>query len=106
MDFIQIEEQYPGKVTAKISLSSPKEIILQQAFFPGWKVYYNKQPVALSKNNTPFVCAIFPAGEGTIIFKYEKPGVLYSALLLHVLVLLVLSVFIIRKISLKSSFLS
>jgi hypothetical protein len=96
-DLVDIIEQRPNKVSINISLSSPKEIILQQADFPGWNAYYNNQVIGLSDSKTPFVSAIVPAGTGTLIFKFEKPGVVYSAILIHIIVLIVTGFFLIRR---------
>jgi hypothetical protein len=102
-DSIHVFEQFPGKVSCNISLSAPKEIILQQAAFPGWKAYYNNKQIALSKNKTPFVSVIAPAGAGHLVFRFEKPGVFYSAIFIHLAILIALSVLFVRKIKFKLS---
>ncbi len=100
-DLVDIVEQRPGKVSINVSLSSPKEIILQQAAFPGWTAYYNNRFIELSNSKTPFVSTVVPAGTGTLVFKFEKPGVFYSAILTHIIILIVLFFFLVRKVRFK-----
>lgn len=97
----KVEVQKPGIIQVSINMSSPAEIIVQQANFPGWKVYYNNKQISLSKNNTPFVSTIVPQGSGILVFKFEKPGVFYSAILLHLVVLLVIIFLSLQKLRLR-----
>ncbi len=103
-DSVRILEQHPGKVIAELSLSSSKEIILQQATFPGWSAYYNGKKLSLSNRNNVFVSAMAPEGRGTLVFKFEKRGVFFSAMVLHLFVLCVGLFYAIK--TLRSSFLS
>jgi uncharacterized membrane protein YfhO len=105
-DSIYITEELPAKVTAEVSLSQPKEIILQQAAFPGWKAFYNGVHIPLIKNDLPFVSVKAPAGNGTLVFKFEKYGVVYSALTLHIIVLLTLCFCLFSRIYVRLSSLS
>ncbi|MEO7922340.1 MAG: YfhO family protein [Chitinophagaceae bacterium] len=100
---IHITRQLPSKVTADIDLPTPGEIILQQAAFPGWKAFYNDKEIPLLESGLPFVSVKLPAGRGKLEFKFEKKGVLYSALLLHLVVLLTMAVYGGRKIFIRSS---
>lgn len=105
-DSLIITEQRPDKVSVNLRLSSPKEIILLQGKFPGWKAYYNNSSINLSANSSPFVSTIAPAGKGTLVFKFEKTGVLYSAIILHFIVITFLLFLLIGKVRTKSSSLS
>jgi hypothetical protein len=103
IDTIRVTEQLPGRVTVETSLARSEEVVLQQVDFPGWKTYYNNIELPLSKNNMPFVSTVVPAGRGTLIFRFKKNGVVYSAVLLHIIVLLTLSFYTIKKIIIKPS---
>lgn len=97
-DSLIIIEQLPDRVSVRLQLSSPKEIILLQGNFPGWNAYYNNSRLNLSVTNSPFVSTIAPAGKGILVFKFEKPGVFYSAIILHLIVVSFLLFLLIRKI--------
>jgi len=103
---IRITKQVPSEVIAEVSLAQPREIVLQQAAFPGWKASYNNAPIPLIKNDLPFVSVRVPAGTGTIVFKFEKKGVGYSALLLHLIVIITLLIYTLPKLRFRSSSLS
>lgn len=100
-DYADIIEQRPGKVSINVSLSSSKEIILQQAAFPGWSAYYNNRAIELSNSKTPFVSARVPAGTGILVFKFEKPGIFYTAILTHLIILIVICFFLVIKMRFK-----
>ena len=87
-DTLLIEKQMPGKINLLCKLQSSKTIILQQANYPGWKPYYNRKLIPL-QNHPTFVAATVPAGEGSLQFKYTRPGVFISAMILHFIMLLV-----------------
>ncbi|MBL0270011.1 MAG: hypothetical protein IPP99_15425 [Chitinophagaceae bacterium] len=88
MDTVNIIQQGPGKVVANLQLSAPREIVLQQGYFPGWKVFYNGKELPLVKNEYPFIAVKAPAGKGELVFRFRKDGVLYSAVFMHCIVLL------------------
>ena len=97
-DSIYLEQQKPGDIIIQVSLTSPKEIVVQQAYFPGWKAFYNNQRIDVRQSKTPLLSVQAPAGKGTLIFKFEKKGVVISAIILHLLVIIIFLTFLIRKI--------
>ncbi len=105
-DSVNIIEQKPGKVKLNLRLARANEIILQQAYFPGWRAFYNGREVPLSKNEFPFVSAAIPAGEGELVFRFAKKPAVYSALLLHFIVLVSMLMVMMRKIFFRYSSLS
>ncbi len=105
-DTLVIMQQKPGRVTLKLRLETPNEIILQQASFPGWNAYHNQKKIPLVKNEFPFVSAVVPAGEGELVFRYEKNWAVYTAWAIHLLVLISLTTVLIRKVFFRSSSLS
>ena len=96
-DSIIILQQKPNKIVSRVSLTSAKQITLQQSYFPGWKVYYNDSVLALSKGGKPFVSVNVPAGQGTLIFVFEKKRMVLYAILLHLIVISVLTFFLVKK---------
>jgi len=102
-DSLQILEQKPAKVKVFIRVEKTSEVVLQQAYFPGWKVFYNGRPLPIVRDDYPFVHAFIPAGEGELLFTFEKKPALYSALFLHLLVLSGIFIFIRVKLKAISS---
>ena len=102
-DTVVITEQRPGSVKVNISLTGSKEVVLQQSYFPGWKVFYNKEPLPLSQNEFPFVSTVVPAGKGELVFKFEKKGAIYAALLLHLLTIASVIILGVKKLFIRSS---
>ncbi len=100
---IRIIQQLPSSVRAEVSLIKPANIVLQQGDFPGWKAYYNGKNIPVLKNELPFVNVELPAGKGELVFSFEKKGVMYSAIILHILVLLVTCLWLSRKFFIRSS---
>jgi hypothetical protein len=98
---ITVLEQRPAMVKLKLQLSRVSEIIVQQAYFPGWKAYYNDKEVPLSQSGYPFISAIAPVGEGELKFRFEKNGVTFSAILLHLVVLISFLLLAFRKLSIR-----
>lgn len=100
---LSLNEVHPKKVVAGIVNYSPAELILMQADFPGWKIYFNEKPLPLIHDKDwPFVRTIVPGGTGKLEFIYEKKGVQYSALILHSFIVIVLLWYTIGKFRRKS----
>jgi hypothetical protein len=82
---VSIKLQRPTHVQADIESKEADQITLMQNYFPGWKAYYNNKPVEfIEKEKLGLIIQIQP-GKGFIDFRYEKKGVLLSALLLHLI---------------------
>jgi hypothetical protein len=106
LNTVRITEQLPSRVKVEVSLAKPAAVVLQQAVFPGWKAYYNGKHIPLLKNELPFINVELPAGKGELVFRFEKKGVMYTAIILHALVLLVTCTWFYRKLFIRSSSLS
>jgi len=55
------------RVTAK----APALLVLADAYYPGWKAYLDGQPSPIMRANFAFQAVTVPAGEHTIVFRYE-----------------------------------
>jgi hypothetical protein len=78
-----------------------------QNYFPGWKAYYNKNPVELIEKDKPGLTIEIPSGNATIDYRYERKGIWISALLLHLITLSFLIYCgsrVIKRIFFRSSF--
>lgn len=100
---LSITGQKPSRVGIRIKLGKPNEVVLQQGRFPGWKAYYNGRELPLHESEFPFVSVIAPAGEGELVFIFKKEKVVYSAALLHIIVIASLLFLLFRKLFIRFS---
>ena len=86
-DSLRTIVQRPGRVEVLADLQEPGLVVLQQGYFPGWKAWLNGRPIHLERKNQPFVAVYLPAGKGQLLFRFVKPAVTGSAMVLHLIVL-------------------
>lgn len=103
VDSVSVISQGSGKVVTSVQLSEAREIVLQQGYFPGWKVYHNGKELPLVKNEWPFITVQVPAGKGELLFRFRKDGMLIAALIMHLIVLSVLILKCRRRYQFRSS---
>jgi hypothetical protein len=87
-DKIKIIIQKPSCITAEISISDEKEVILQQNYFPGWRAFYNKQEIPVFEKYHSFIAVKLPKRDGILEIRFEKRNAVYAAVILHLVVIL------------------
>jgi uncharacterized membrane protein YfhO len=79
--------------SASITLSQPKLVFFSVPYDSGWTASVNGSPVTVEKVSSGFMAVRCEAGENTIEFSYETPG-LQSGMWISLLGLLMLAVYI------------
>ena len=89
---------------AEITLEKPKLVFFSVPYDKGWTAYVNGKPAEIVKANYGFMAVKAEAGENTITFEYETPG-LKTGLICTVAGVLILSGYLLlfRKKKCKSA---
>lgn len=87
--------QNPTHIKIEVKLEKPKRLTVMQNEYPGWKAYYNNEELPLLATSYPGISVMVPEGTGIAEIKYNRPSILISAIVLHVIVLL----FLLAKLS-------
>lgn len=91
--------------TAEVSTISPKLVFFSVPFESGWTATVNGEPAEVEKVSVGFMAVEVPAGNSTIRFNYETPGLTFGILVsLGALVLFLLYLFLVRRLGLDRSF--
>lgn len=80
---LAITIQRPTHIRVEVDLLEATTIKALQNQYPGWNVYYNSEQQELTNVTLPGLSVDVPAGKGTIDFRYERKGVCWSAMALH-----------------------
>ena len=67
-------------ITVRVTSEADAYLILNDAYYPGWKASVNGEPVPVYRANAMFRAVPIPAGESTVIFYFE-PDLWRSALI-------------------------
>lgn len=86
---LKIVRQLPDKVIIETDLPENKTVTLLQANFPGWSATYNQKPLPLIKAGNPFLNCVVPGGKGILEFRYSRPLVMGSSIILHITIIIV-----------------
>ncbi|MGN0612651.1 MAG: YfhO family protein, partial [Porcipelethomonas sp.] len=85
---------------AKIDLDSSKLVFFSVPYDSGWTAYVNGEPADIAKANYGFMAVKAEAGENTIEFKYETPGLMYGMFIsIAGIILLAAYLFVTRRCS-------
>ena len=87
---VEIIRQRPASVEARLVLAQPDTVQLLQHNYPGWKVYLDGRETPVLKQSGTGIAVQVPAGEHRVSFRYERKAVAFSALLVHLAVLVFL----------------
>ncbi|MGN1481977.1 YfhO family protein [Porcipelethomonas sp.] len=83
---------------AEISLDSSKLVFFSVPYDDGWTAYVNGKPVDIEKVSYGFMAVKAEAGDNTIEFRYETPGLKIGAVISVIgLVILIVYIIIFRK---------
>lgn len=74
----------PEQATWRVYTEQAGYFFVSDAYYPGWKVFVDGQPSPLYRANLAFRAVYVPAGEHTVVFRYEPwylwPGIIASLL--------------------------
>ncbi|MBN1994001.1 MAG: YfhO family protein [Anaerolineae bacterium] len=80
----------PERVEVTANLASPGWLVLSEAYYPGWQVRVDGQPVEIMPVNIMFRAVELPVGEHVLVFEF-KPASLQMGMWVSGLALLVLA---------------
>jgi Bacterial membrane protein YfhO len=66
-------------VSIEADTATPTLLVLNDANFPGWRVYVNGQPATMVTANYLFRGVLLPSGKSTVEFKYQPRSFQYGA---------------------------
>ncbi len=95
----QISNFSPTKIEVKTKTTHQQIITLQQANYPGWKLYIDGKKSNHFTSNYHFISAVLPAGTHTLIFQFEKNKIVVASIISLTLFLLILATAIILSLS-------
>ena len=98
-DTWQISNFSPTKIEVKTKTTHQQIITLQQANYPGWKLYIDGKKSNHFTSNYHFISTVLPAGSHTIIFHFEKNKIIVASIISLSLFLLILVVAILLSLS-------
>jgi len=91
--------------TATISLDAPGMVFFSVPYDDGWSATVNGEEVTVEKVDYGFVAVRADAGDSEIVFHYRTPGLALGALLSLVgILLLLLYLFVMRRMKVKASY--
>ncbi len=71
-----VSQYLPDRVTAKVVLSRPAVVVMNDTYDPGWRAFANGKPVKIFQANGSFRAVALPAGETWLEFVYRPRAVL------------------------------
>lgn len=105
---VTVVDYQPMDVRIQANTSSPGFLVLTDTYYPGWNAYVNGKKVDILRTDYAFRSVQLDAGANVVEFKYEPMsfyvGALISAVsLLILLSLILLTLYLNKKIRMKSS---
>lgn len=88
---LAILSQRPNSIKLNIDFTDTATIVVLQNYFPGWQCYYNGISMPFLQHENTWMKVVVPPGKAVVEFRFEKNGVVISALIIH---LLIISIFI------------
>lgn len=79
------------QVTIEVSSETEAYLILNDAYYPGWKATVNGEPVPVYRANVMFRAVPIPAGESTVVFYFE-PDLWRTALMIGGVVWMIIGI--------------
>jgi hypothetical protein len=70
----------PSRVTVHVASGAGGFLVLTDTFLPGWSACANETPVPIQRVDLCFRAVRVPAGEVTVDFRYDPPGLILGAL--------------------------
>ncbi|HHX60632.1 MAG TPA: YfhO family protein [Epulopiscium sp.] len=67
---VAIESYKLNSITASVNAVTDGYLVVQQVYYPGWKVYVNGEKTKIEKVNGVFMGAYISKGENTVEFKF------------------------------------
>jgi hypothetical protein len=68
---VEIVEDLPERVAARLRASAPGQVVLADTFYPGWVARLDGRPAPVEPSDGLFRAVSVPAGEHTLVFRYE-----------------------------------
>lgn len=84
-DSIGINKTDPGWIEFSFQLKKGRSIRIAQNYFPGWKATINGKLIPIEPLPGNGLIVNIPAGNGTVVLKYEKKFLLIAAILISAL---------------------
>ncbi len=72
-DGIELTHFHHNGFTARVKAAFPSFMLVQQAWYPGWRIRVNGSPAEVVRANVAAFGAWVPAGESTVEAAFEKP---------------------------------
>ena len=67
---IEVLEETPTRIRLRVQRVDPAYLVIQQAFFPGWKAWMNGERAPLCRANCAFDALEIPPGDWTVELRY------------------------------------
>jgi len=65
----------PNEMTFDIIMDTTAVVVLQQSYFPGWKLYIDEQQVDIFNVNVQFIGALLKKGKFRLEYRYDNPSI-------------------------------